>query len=389
MQKISYENLKRLFSVVAAAISLLFSTALPFSGNEITINPSVFEYGGDCYCVMWTTAKKGTGYVRYTYKGEEKTIWDEDLGVIRTDDFIHRVFVPKEELRDNDYCVGSQYVYFKYAKTAIKGKTIESESYHFNGVDKEDDINILCMPDIHADNDRARTAAAKTGIQADIVMILGDVVSKMEEKANFTDTLLSNASALTKGTIPVVYIRGNHETRGEFAAQLMKYLPTYKTEPYFCFDFGAMSAVCLDTGEDKEDDHIEYSGLVNFSDFRAKEFEWIRSLKADDFTGKYKIVFTHVPGIQDFWNENWAKPFADIGFDLVVGAHLHTCKSWNWSEIPIVCVGGKRDNPADYWACSMNLKDGAITVKVNGTDGGIVYSFDLAADGTWSQDFNF
>ncbi len=381
--------LNKMISIVLSAVITMFHFSFSFGNNEIYNYPAVFEYGGDSYCVMWETAKKGTGYVKYTYEGEEKIIWDEELGVIRTDDVIHRVFVPKDELRGNDYIVGSRYVYFKYSKAAIKGRTVESEVCHFRGDEKEDDLNIMFLPDIHGYNDRARTAAEKTGVDPDLLIIPGDVESRMENKKDFSDTLLSNAAVITKGTIPVVYIRGNHESRGEFAAQLMKYLPTYKSEPYFTFEFGPLSAVMLDTGEDKDDSHEDYNGLINFKDFREKEFEWIKSLKAEDFTGEYKIVFAHIPGLQDFWGENWTQPFVDLGFELCIGGHLHTCKSWNRSIFPLVVAGGVRDDPEDYWACNINLRDGAISLRVSDMSGNTVYTFVRAQDGTMTQEFFF
>ncbi len=382
----TYNTLKTLLSIVMAAVTALFGAALPFGGNGIRVAPAVFEYGEDSYCVMWETEKKGAGCVKYTVDGKEKTVWDEELGVIRTHETVHRVYVPKAELRDNDYRVGSQYVFFKYAYAALKGKTVESDVYHFRGEEKQDGIRILCASDIHEHNAEALKAAKNSGTEPDLVVILGDVASNMEVKERFTNALLGNAAALSGGTVPVVYVRGNHEPRGEFAAQLPGYLPTAGKEMYFTFDFGGLSAVVLDSGEDKEDDHPEYSGLVDFSGYLAKEYEWVRSLRAEQFGGKYKLVFSHIPGIQDLRGVNWANTFKELGFDLIVGGHLHNCKSWNKHAIPIVSEGGIQDD--DYWICSIILANGAIDLNVTNTAGERVYSFGLA-DGVCTEEFNF
>lgn len=382
----SFDNFKALLSVVMAAVAALFGSWFPFGGNKLRVGPAVFEYGGDSYCVMWETTKKGSGCVRYTVDGKEKTVWDEELGRIRSDDTVHRVYVPKDELRDNDYRVCSQYVFFRYAYTALKGRTVESDVYHFRGEEKEDGIKILCASDIHEYNDAALEAAANSGTKPDMVVLLGDVSSNMEVKERFTHALLGNAAALSGGTVPVVYVRGNHEPRGEFAAQLPAYLPTAGGEMYFTFDFGGLSAVVLDSGEDKEDSHVEYSGLVNFSSYLAEEYEWVRSLRAEQFDGKYKLVFSHIPGIQDMWGENWASCFDDMGFDMIVGGHLHNCKSWNKARIPIVSEGGIQDD--DYWICSIFLEDGAIDLNVTNRAGERVYYFGLA-DGVCAEEKNF
>ena len=382
----SFENLKRLFRVVTAAISLLFSTTLPFSANEFTANPSVFEYGADTYCVIWATSKKGTGYLRYTYDGEEKTVWDEALGLVKTDDTIHRVFVPKEELRDNDYCVGSQHVVFQFADKAWKGKSIESKQFHFRGVEKEDDIRILCVSDIHQAEERLHRSVSQLTYTPDLIALLGDVTSWMETKTQFTERLLGNAAYLSGSEIPVIYAKGNHETRGEFGAQMANYLPRSTDGFYYTFDFGGLSAVMLDTVENTDDNHEQFAGLSDFDAYRLKELAWINTLQADDFTGRYKIVFTHIPGIQNYADQNWAKPFADLGFDIVIGGHLHTCKSWNKAQIPIVSEGGIRDD--DFWIGQLRLCDGIIDLQVTNMAGACVYSFTLD-HGVYTETYNF
>ncbi len=382
----TYDNLKSLFSLVMATVIALFNTSFPFGGNGILAGPAVFECGGDSYCIIWETVKKGTGYVKYTVDGEEKTLWDEDLGVIKTNETIHMVYVPKDDIRNNDYRVGSQYVFFKYAHTVLKGKTIESDIYHFRGEEKQDGINILCASDIHNRNAEVLQAAENSGTDPDLVVLLGDVSSDMESVETFRTALLGNAVALSGGIVPVVYVRGNHELRGKYALQMTQYLPKSEDNLYYTFDFGGLSAAVLDTGEDKEDEHKDYSGLVNFSDYLNKEYEWIRSLSAEDFNGKYKLVFTHIPGIQDLRGVNWSTCFRDLGFDMIIGGHLHTCKSWNSRVIPIVSEGGIRDG--DYWICSIILNDGTIDLKVTNMAGEPVYSFGLK-DGAINERTDF
>ena len=380
------ETLKRLMSVITAAISAFLSMAMPFSGNEITVAPAVFEYGADTYCVMWVTAKKGTGYLSYTFDGAEKTVWDEELGVIRTSDTVHRVFVPKAELQDNDYRVGSQYVWFQYADANTKGKTTESEVYHFRGTEKDDDIRILCVSDIHQAESRLYQAFSQLTYTPDMIALLGDVASRMETKTVFTERLLANAAYLSGSEIPVFFAKGNHETRGEYGAQLADYMPTSTEGFYYTFDFGGLSAVVLDTVEYADDDHEQYAGLADFEAYRSREWTWINSLKAEGFTGTYKIVFTHIPGIQDNMGQNWAKPFADMGFDIVIGGHLHTCKSWNKAQIPIVSEGGTQDD--DFWIGQLRLNGGVIDLRVTNMAGECVYSFTVS-DGAYTETYNF
>ena len=334
--------------------------------QKIKVSPAVFDMGKEHYCIMFESTLKGSGYVKYTYNGTEKTVWDASSGIIATHDTVHKILVPKAELVNNTYVVGSQYVPFKFAYTAVKGDIAESEPIHFKGEEKEDDIKILTITDIHEMEKEVKTAVSHLDDDFDMVVMLGDITSNFEKKEKFTDHILADAAFLSKGEIPVVYTRGNHETRGEFASQLLSYFPTETGEFYYTLNFGGLSAVILDLGEDKDDSHEEYSGLVDFNNYREQEYNWINSLKADDFSGKYKIVFCHEPRIDDHFGKNWMSPLKNQGFDLVVGGHLHTSEFIE-SEIPAFVAGGKY---IGGWTASLlTLKDGNIRMYTVNTEG--------------------
>lgn len=337
--------------------------------QKIKVQPAVFDMGADYYCILFESSLKGSGYVRYTYDGEEKTVWDTTAGIIATHDTVHKIIVPKKELINNTYVVGSQYVPFKYGYTAQKGNIAESEPFHFKGEEKEDNIKILTITDIHEMEEDVKKAVSYFDEEFDMVVMLGDITSNFEQKKKFTDHILADAAFLSKGEIPVVYTRGNHETRGEYASQLLQYFPTETGEFFFTFDFGGLSAIVLDSGEDKDDDHEEYSGLIDFANYRIKEFNWIKSLNAEDFPGKYKIVFCHEPRIDDHFGENWMAPLNDLGFSLVVGGHLHRSELIE-SEIPAFVACGKYKG--GWAASSLTLKNGEIKLLTINTNGEIV-----------------
>lgn len=103
--------LKFFASILAflTAVSNFCWGAISGIGFGITVEPSVFECD-DCYAVIWVTSGKGSGCVKYTYNDEEKTVWDSRSGAIASDDTIHVVKVPKNELIGNEYKVVSQSV---------------------------------------------------------------------------------------------------------------------------------------------------------------------------------------------------------------------------------------------------------------------------------------
>ena len=66
----------------------------------------------------------------------------------------------------------------------------------------------------------------------DIIFMIGDISSEMIFKSQFEKNILRNAYILSGGSIPVVYTRGNHETRGEFSSQMLDYFPTNTGEAF-------------------------------------------------------------------------------------------------------------------------------------------------------------
>ncbi len=327
---------------------------LPIGNIRITVEPAVFDCGNEYYAVVWATSTKGSGCVKYTYGGEEKVIWDAKTGIVKTDDTVHSVLVPKKELQGNKYKVVSQYVGFKYGYEAALGKTVESKEYSFGGVPKDDGIKILSISDIHyMEKEMKKSLEYFAEEKPDFVVMLGDITSTLETKSQFTDYFLKDAAYLSKGEIPVVYTRGNHETRGEFGAELINYLPTETGNFYYTFNFGSLGAVVIDSGEDKEDSHEEYDGLIQFEEYRNREYEWLTSLEKSEFENcRYKLAFSHDPKISDYFGKDWTQPLKDLEMDLIVGAHYHKSEFIESEDgIPIFIDCGKDTDTV--WAASM------------------------------------
>ena len=362
-------------AILAAAL-IIFVSAL-IVPQQIQVQPSVFDVGGENYCVLFKTSLKGSGYIKYTVDGKEKIIWDNTSGTITTHDTVHKIIVPKDELRGNTYVVGSQFVLYKLGYNAIKGRFVESDPISFRGEEKEDDIKLLALTDIHGLEDKVRKSLSYFTEDYDMLVMLGDIVSDFGNKSRFTNHVLKDAAEFSKGEIPVVYARGNHETRGEYAAQMLQYFPTETGELYYTFDFGSLSAIVLDPGEDKEDNHKEYSGLVDFASYREKEFRWINSLNAEDFDGRYKIVFCHFPKIDEHFGMNWMSPLKELGFRLLVGGHHHTSKIFD-TEIPGFDACGKYSG--GWAASSLTLKDGTIRMLTINTESETVLDETLSVE---------
>lgn len=323
------------------------------SSIKITAGPAVFECG-DCYAVVWATSAKGSGKVIVDVNGAEKVFWDAKGGDIKTHDKVHVVKIPKETLIGNTYRVFSQRVNYKWGYDSFIGNAVSGEKIRFKGQPKSDNINILCVSDVHDRSKEMYQSLEFFKSEPDMLALIGDISSEVEYKSRYIKGILVHAGNITKGEIPVVYARGNHETRGEFASQMINYLPTSTGEFYYTFNFGELSAIVLDPGEDKEDSHPEYSGLVDFESYRKQQYEWLLSLKREDFPGKYLIVFSHVPRLHKHFGMDWNEPLKTLDADLIIGGHYHI-SAFDNSEPPVYVECGKRAKTDEFAAGAVTL----------------------------------
>jgi hypothetical protein len=75
--------------------------------------------------------------------------------------------------------------------------------------------------------------------------------------------------------LPLVYVRGNHDTRGSFARHLLDYFPTDTGRYYYSFNHAGVAFLVLDGGEEKGDENVEYAGLVEFEPYLRQEVQWL------------------------------------------------------------------------------------------------------------------
>lgn len=384
---------KKLISAITGIIMSvsLLSCFAASDAISVKVHPAVFLCG-DIYNIVWSTNKTGTGYVDYTYNGKDYRVYDEEAGVVRTDDYIHTVSVPVEHLdAAGAYTVTSFAVTSRTPYSVSYGASC-SESRSFTGYHGQEQINIWTMSDIHRTPTSGIMTAVKSaasrlkGGSPDIVMLLGDICNDMQNKDYAEIGIFDTAAQLTGGSIPCVYTRGNHETRGEFSGYLLQYLPSSTGEFYFTFEYGPMSSVVLDFGEDKIDTHPEYSGLVDYSNYRIEENDWLNTV--DSYTGDpvYRIAFCHGPNIINHFGFNWLGNLSDLGTDILVAGHYHGIEMWepggNRSneciDFPIM-LDGSHVNSSGFIASQLILKDGKITCYGVSDTGEDKLSYELTA----------
>ena len=345
-----------------------------FAAGEISfaINPAVFLCG-NIYNVVWTNSCNSIGSVSYTVDGKEYTVYDEEGGIVRTDDYAHTVSIPVEHLdAAGGYTVTATAVLSRSASSVSLGKSV-SVSREFHGYEGQEEVNIWTASDTHLTTSNYTTQEKYIKNAArylkygdpDVVMLLGDIANDVPSKAQAL-LVMRIGESLSGGSVPCVYTRGNHETRGEFSGYLLQYFPSDLGEFYFTFDYGPMTSIVLDFGEDKFDNHREYSGLTNYNNYRKTQTEWLYSLDSYNRPdAQYKIAFCHGPNVNNHFGYNWTKELDRLGSDLLVGGHTHTL-AMHRPGVSSMCEGfpifidGSHVNNAGYRISQLYLKDGVI-----------------------------
>lgn len=339
----------------------------PVCNYKITSAPLVIDSGEDYYSVVFATNDEGTGYVEYEYDGQTVRLYDEAMGRIKGDSKIHTVKVPKQQLDGNTYRIGSKRVVEAYSYGSYTGKEVVSQNYTFNAPDGEEQ-QWLCVSDWHTRLDKAYDALSYAG-DYDGVIMLGDAVPGLMFEEEIKDYIVEFGGNLCKGEVPVVYIRGNHETRGEYAAKLPDYLGMESF--YYTASFGNYEFIVLDSGEDKVDSHPEYGGMVNYAEYRKNMTEWLETLTPSD---NIPIVFSHSNEIcieEDLRNRAFTS-LKNLGAKYIVSGHTHTNEFFEYNGLSVYLDGGHKNGV--FIASKITLSADSILFQACNNEGKVMFS---------------
>ncbi len=377
---IIFPSLSQIAKKIAITITLVcvlafgFISLFPISSYEITSAPAVIDNGEE-YSVVFATTDKGTGFVTYTFEGKEYKLYDSTGGRMNSDSKIHSIAVPYEHLKNNTYKVGSVRIIEGYSYGSHSGKQVISEEYTFN-VNESKSQTYLTISDWHTNLDGVYGALSYIG-DYDGVILMGDASPGLDFEGEAVSNIVELAGTVSGGTMPIIYARGNHETRGDYASELLDALGL--NEFYYQTEIGDISFVVLDSGEDKDDSHSEYGGLNNYNDYRAKQVEWLKTVETES---EKVVVLSHSWQISDVepklsetaWNE-----LDRLGATLVISGHSHQCRfvgddnehekevMEKHPEIKAYMDGG--NSGEDYIASKLTISESEILIEAY-TDSG-------------------
>ena len=243
-------------------------------------------------------------------------------------------------------------VYEAYRKEF--GETAVSETYNFRLPSVGDtDFTAIILNDLHQRKELVDMFSALiSDVDYDFVILNGDVIDDPRNEAQAVASMSYVNEHFNAETVPVFYIRGNHEIRNAYSIGLRDLLDYVGDKTYGSFNWGDTRIVMLDCGEDKADDHWVYYGLNDFTGLRKDQADFLREeLATDAFkSARRRVLIHHIPiyGMrEDSYNpslEEWGGILKGAPFDVALNGHTHRFayhpRHTAGNNFPVVVGGG-------------------------------------------------
>lgn len=357
---------------------------------KITHGPYLCDMSTDGVTVVWTTNKPALSWVEVAPAGEDHfygkerpRYYDTESGHKRANDTIHRVRIKHlEPGREYRYRIFSREVvswpssdWVTYGLIAASN-VYKQEPFRFRTFDdRKKEISFLVLNDIHGRSDYMKSLCREVDFKSlDFVLLNGDMSSWVEGQEQICKDYIDACVELFASEVPIVFNRGNHETRGVYSDALIKYFPTSTGTFYYRFNIGKVCFLVLDSGEDKPDSDLEYAGIADYDNYREEETLWLRSVvEENDFKqSSLRIAFLHIPPTIGNWHGNYhlqqtlLPVLNTAGIDLMLSGHTHKYyfreSEPDKANFPILV----NDNNS-YLLCK--IKDGKMVIDVVGANG--------------------
>ena len=258
--------------------------------NSIKYKPAVYIVENE-YQIVFGSNVEALAWVEV----DDKRYYEDYAGYYNSTKKMHKVIVPMDVL-DNakEYTVGTQKLTYRGPFGGFKGREIE-ETYSFRPVDTSDGLNYYSISDVHMGLECSKKASDYNK-NKELLILAGDTISMID---TYRDAAYTNKVAyeLTKGEIPVIYARGNHELKGKYMEEFHDYVGANGEDFFYKFSFGNVYGLVLDIGEDHDDNYWEYYDTCDFNEYRNRQLELIRSeLESKEYLNyEYRLVVCHIP----------------------------------------------------------------------------------------------
>lgn len=277
--------------------------------------------------------------------------------------------------------------YQAYSKTF--GDTVRTPFFRFRLPETtQQDFTAIFLNDMHGYSkaEKALSEATKQ-TQPDFVVFNGDCLPEPANREEAVENINRLARLFKASSLPVFFVRGNHEIRNAYSAGMNSLFDYPEGKTYGAFSWGDTRFIILDCGEDKEDNHKEYSGLNDFSGFRKEQTHFLQQeLNSKPFKkAKHHILINHIPiwGNDDKYKpcrEMWEPLLKKAPIDINLSAHTHRFAfhpkdSEFENPFPVYIGGGYLLEEVAYGI--LQKKGKALTFTVKNLKGEILKSIQL------------
>ena len=338
--------------------------------------PAVFAVS-DTYQILVPVTTPSLMWIRIG----DQCFYDHENGVLRSSCKVHRMTVPAALLDEaGAYTVCERRIAHRKAYGSKPDPVVETE-FPFYPVPTEN-ARAYMIADAH-NRVKEPIRAAKTFRDFDFLIFNGDVPEYSETMRSLMTVFMLN-DALTGGTKPLLFTRGNHDLRGRYAESYAQYVPSDEGRFYYSFRLGSISGVLLDCGEDKPDDHPEYGGTICCHDFRKAQTRFLQSQSPDD-GAQTRLVIVHSPfttkyeppfNIEEDTFSLWSKLLREnVRPDVMLCGHLHSLgvypegSAFDHLGQPCTVVVGSKPGNGYFAGTGLTFRADAIDVAFTDSDG--------------------
>ena len=357
-------------------------------GIHVVVGPYLQSPSETSMAVLWQTDQPSTGWVEYgPDESLGKTAVTTAHGLRDANTRLHRVVLDGLAPATNyHYRVVSRHIVDLQPYKVVYGETVHSPRLAFRTLDRRQArCSFVVLNDNHERTDLLRTRLARASERPfDLVLYNGDMLNHTDSEAQVMDKVIGPSAELFAGRFPFVWVRGNHEARGLYAREFGRHVGAAEGRYYYSFDHGPVRFVVLDSGEDKPDDHAEYSGLTDFDAYRETQAQWLKA--ETESTGfreaAFRVVLVHQPPFvleraHNHGRQHAARiwgPILNRGVDLMIAAHIHQFDMVEpvpgIHEYPIVVGGGPK--PGQGTVIRVEADSRKMELSVIGDDGNVL-----------------
>lgn len=376
MKQLKILHATMLLCAVLSAGTIVAAQAFPTSGNKpargkpvvddddpnvpyktfdatpaITMGPLLLDMSDTSVLVEWMTDSPSDGRVSYGEGGKlDREAIPQVDGMVPVGT-MHRVVIDGlQPGHAYEYKVASRRVVALKPYWPDMGRTAESKVAGFTTFDSaKKTTDFAVITDTHENVERVKALMGMINqAPADFVVHTGDSLNWVASENQIKDKFLDPMAVGLQGKTPLLYVRGNHDYRGELARSFGDYLHEQGGRYFYTRDDGPLHMVMVDTGEDKPDATQVYAGLNNLRDYRQQELGWFKRVLADEPRTReapFTVVLGHDPtwGWLDGHNDAWMQAANQAHVDLFIAGHVHRFMhikpGERGNDFPILVVG--------------------------------------------------